>query len=67
MTELRVGNIQFGTGRLEHAFSIIQEEWLDGQAMKEAFYKSDYELDKAIDEIVQLKEEIRKLKARKKK
>ena len=66
MTEIRVGNIQFGSGRLEHAFSIIQEEWVDGQAWKEAFYKAEYELDKAIDEIETLKATIKKLRAKKK-
>jgi len=66
MTELRVGNIQFGTGRLEHAFSIIQDEWVDGQAWKEAFYKAEYELDKAVDEIAELKKQIKKLRAKKK-
>ena len=64
MTQLAVGSIQFGMGRIEHAFSIIQEEYVDGLAMKEAYFKADYELTKAIDEISDLKAEIKQLKAR---
>jgi hypothetical protein len=57
-----VGNIQFGNNKIGNAFSIIQEEYVEGRVWKEEFHKAEYALDKAIDEIADLKSEVNRLK-----
>jgi hypothetical protein len=41
-----VGNIQFGNNRIGHAFSIIQEEYLDGKMWREECIRKDEEIER---------------------
>jgi hypothetical protein len=41
-----VGNIQFGNNRIGHAFSIIQDEYLDGMMWKDECMRKDAEIER---------------------
>ena len=60
MPEQVIGNIQFGNSRIGHALSVIQDEWVEGHMWKEEFYKAEYALDKANQEIKRLKKLLRR-------